>query len=283
LSKLTAEMVVDLLAPSDPRVSPDGELVAFVVASMGRRGEHPEAAVWLAPTDGSAPARKLTAGTANDRAPRWSPDGRLLYFLSDRAECGKAQLHRLPAREGGEAEALTAWKAGVEGFVPLPDSQTVALFARDEPTEEDERREKERDDAEAFGERWPFVRLRLLNPGTREVRTVKALGDRHVAEAAPDPSVRSLAVVTWPTPEEDNWGREGNELLAVDVVVAEQRAVCELPPGAHELAWSADGGEVFLLGHTEPGGVSGTVLFCVAAGGGEPRTLAADSPHAPRG
>jgi Tol biopolymer transport system component len=129
LSKLSAEMVVDLLVVSDPRVSPDGEFVAFVVVPMGRRGEHPEAAVWLAPTDSSAPARKLTAGTANDRAPRWSPDGCWLYFLSDRAERGKAQLYRLPAREGSEAEALTAWKPGVEGASsPSPTARRSRFF-----------------------------------------------------------------------------------------------------------------------------------------------------------
>lgn len=40
MQKLTAEMIVDQLVPSDPRISPDGALVAFVAAPMGRRGEH---------------------------------------------------------------------------------------------------------------------------------------------------------------------------------------------------------------------------------------------------
>ena len=80
--------------------------MAFAVAPVGQRGDYPASAVWLAPADGSAPARRLTAGTAADRSPRWSPDGEHLYFLSDRAARGTAQLHRLPLA-GGKAEALT--------------------------------------------------------------------------------------------------------------------------------------------------------------------------------
>ena len=166
MTGLTPETIVDARMPSDPRVSPDGSLVAFVVAPMGQRGEHRESAIRLAGTDGSPAPRKLTAGHAEDASPRWSPDGEWLYFSSDRVERGKAQIYRLPARTAGEAEVLTSWKAGVEGFVPLPDGRTVAFWAKDEPTEEDERRERERDDAEVFGERWPYARLRLLERAT---------------------------------------------------------------------------------------------------------------------
>jgi dipeptidyl aminopeptidase/acylaminoacyl peptidase len=41
-------------------------------------------ALWIAPTDGSEPARQLTLGANHDAVPRWSPDGRSLAFLSDR-------------------------------------------------------------------------------------------------------------------------------------------------------------------------------------------------------
>ncbi len=41
-------------------------------------------ALWLVPTDGSEPGRQLTLGALHDAAPRWSPDGRWLAFLSDR-------------------------------------------------------------------------------------------------------------------------------------------------------------------------------------------------------
>src|SRR5688500_5618551 len=95
MSELTAELIVDGLGPSEPRVAPDGRLVAYVVGPAGKRDEHPTAAIWLAATDGTSPPRKLTAGAANDRAPRWAPAGGTLFFLSDRKERDKAQLHRI--------------------------------------------------------------------------------------------------------------------------------------------------------------------------------------------
>lgn len=269
MKELTAEMIVDGLTPSDPRLSPDGRLVAFVVAPVGRREEHSRSAIWLAPADGSAGPRRLTAGEAEDKAPRWSPDGDRLYFLSDRSERGKAQLHRMPARGPGEAEALTAWKSGISGFVPLPGNRRVALLCEDEPSEEEERRQAERDDAEVFGEGWPYHRLRLLDVGTGEVRTVD-LGKRHVAEVAPDHEGKRLAVVAWPTPELDN-ARHPSELHLLDLASEERRLACELPSGGQQLSWR---GETLLyLSGVAPGATTGLAAFAVHVPTGEPGML----------
>lgn len=280
MTELTAEMIVDARMPSDPRVSPDGSLVAFVVAPMGQRGEHRVSGIWLSGTTGSPAPRPLTAGHAEDASPRWSPEGAWLYFSSDRAERGKAQTYRLPARAAGEAEKLTSWKTGIEGFVPPSDGRTLAFWAKDEPTAEDERRERERDDAEVFGERWPHARLRLLDLETREVRTVGALGDRHVVEAAPNPAGTQLAVVTWPTPELDNWGR-GEELHVVDLPDGGARLVRGLASGGGSPTWGEDGRRIYLIGDAAPARISGSALFVVDVEGGEPEMLTADLPACP--
>jgi Tol biopolymer transport system component len=99
----TAELLVDRLHPREVAVSPDGRLVAFVAAPVGRREEHPESAVWLARSDAAGAARPFTSGTAEDKAPRFAPDGSTLYFLSDRGEREVAQLYRVPL-DGGEAD-----------------------------------------------------------------------------------------------------------------------------------------------------------------------------------
>lgn len=62
---------------STPRHSPDGRSIALSVWRDGRRD------LWLHHPDGT-PARRLTADTAIDADPVWSPDGAWLYFSSDR-------------------------------------------------------------------------------------------------------------------------------------------------------------------------------------------------------
>ncbi len=62
---------------STPRYAPDGRSIALSVWQDGRRD------LWLYGTDG-VPLRRLTADVVIDRDPFWSPDGRWLYFSSDR-------------------------------------------------------------------------------------------------------------------------------------------------------------------------------------------------------
>ncbi|HET7094356.1 MAG TPA: hypothetical protein VFI22_12780, partial [Thermomicrobiales bacterium] len=67
----------------DPRLSPDGTRVAYVVTRLDREADDYRSAVWLAPLDGGEPAQ-LTSGVARDSEPRWSPDGSRLAFVSNR-------------------------------------------------------------------------------------------------------------------------------------------------------------------------------------------------------
>jgi dipeptidyl aminopeptidase/acylaminoacyl peptidase len=281
VSELTAEMMTDALVPRDLQMAPDGGAVLFVVAPVGQREEHPASAIWIAPSNGSAPARKLTAGVAEDRSPCWAIDGTAFFFLSDRAERGKAQLHRLPL-DGGEAEKLTDWKSGIKEIAPLPDGERVAFLAVDPQTEEDERREKDRDDAQVFGEHWhpQRLRLRLLDLTTREVRTLDALGDRHVAELAPSPDGASIAVITWPTPEIDHIFRDA-ELQIVDLDSGAATLVCVLPAGGHNLSWDRQGERLYYLATRQPAGRGGNSLYEVETQIGEPKLLTEDLPACP--
>ncbi len=67
---------------TEVRISPDNRWIAFQEVTAGA------SRIWLAPF-GACPISRtgwhpLTAGTGWDDKPRWSPDGNLLYFLSDR-------------------------------------------------------------------------------------------------------------------------------------------------------------------------------------------------------
>src|SRR4051795_4946203 len=136
-----AEDLYALRVPTDVRVSPDGSRVAFVVKESSPDKDEYRSAIWLAPADGSAPPRKITLGSKHDNAPRWSPDGRTLAFLSDRGAVlrsgGGADEPRDPQRQsgkppddatqvwllpmdGGEAHQLTRLPASVRGVARGP-------------------------------------------------------------------------------------------------------------------------------------------------------------------
>jgi dipeptidyl aminopeptidase/acylaminoacyl peptidase len=153
MSELTAEVIVDQNFPQDVQIAPVGKQVAYTLAPSGKKEEHETSAIWIASTDRARETRQFTAGEAHDRHPRWSPDGKHLAFLSDRAKRGTAQLY-LIAADGGEALALTSIKnkKSVDDFAWSPGGGQLAFTSADEPTEEDEKKEQERDDARVYGE-----------------------------------------------------------------------------------------------------------------------------------
>ena len=282
---LTAELVVDGLAPRAPVVSPDGRWVVYAVAATGRVGEHPVSHLWIAAVDGSAAPQKLTAGTVADWSPRWAPDSKAVFFLSDRAEDGTTQLHRIRLA-GGDVETLTAWNGGIHGHLPLAAPDLVALLARDEPTDEDRRREKERDDARVWGEHVPLDRIRLLDPRTGGIRTPDAFSCRHAVEMVQRPDGGPLAVLTWATPDLDP-GSQAPQLHVLDV---ENGTTQDLGPAmteAFSLTWwyAEDGWHLAYLATTPPDLIGGAAVYDVvvpAAGeAGEHRSLSAQMAACP--
>jgi dipeptidyl aminopeptidase/acylaminoacyl peptidase len=229
--ELTAELVVDGAVPSQPVVSPDGCWVAYVVAPVGRKGERYASALWVAAADGSSPPWQLTAGNSADSDPRWAPDSASVFFLSDRA--GSAQLHRIRLG-GGEAEVLTDWHGEISDALPLADARLVAIVATDEPTEEDERRRAERDDAFVWGQQLRSGRLRVLDLDSGELGTVDGLGNRHVVELAPRPDGGALAVISWASPETD---AITSELHVVDLETGSVHDLGRLGTEARSPVW----------------------------------------------
>jgi dipeptidyl aminopeptidase/acylaminoacyl peptidase len=139
--------VYALTGVADPRISPDGRRVAYVVNSVDREQNRYRSAIWIAPLDGSEEPRQFTSGEAGDRSPRWSPDGLWLAFVSDRGgenEKEPGQLYVMPA-DGGEPRRLTDGKEGVESVAWSPDSSRIAFArrVRDAAYEEEDERKRE--------------------------------------------------------------------------------------------------------------------------------------------
>jgi dipeptidyl aminopeptidase/acylaminoacyl peptidase len=68
---------------STPSLSPDGKLIAFTVTTVREAENKRHAEVWVVAADGGEPTRFTSPGTESSR-PRFSPDGKYLFFTSNR-------------------------------------------------------------------------------------------------------------------------------------------------------------------------------------------------------
>lgn len=271
---LTPELISDLWSPADPVLSPDGTRVAWTAAPYGRAGEHDERGIWMAPVDRSSPPRRWTYG-ADDSSPRWSPDGTRIALRSDRLERGTHGLYVLAA-DGGEAVQLVARKRSVGDFAWSPDGRRIAFLAPDEPTEEDERRETERDDADVFGERWQCSRLWFIDAEGGEPKVGWA-PERHLTALAWSPDGSRLALLAQDTPQKDDEGRAS--LYVYRPGADDGRLVCAAP-AAGDIGWCGNDTLIYAAPH-ETAPQSSATVWAVSADGGAPGVIGTE-PDEPR-
>jgi len=115
-----------------PAISPDGHWVVFSRSSIIEAENQRHIELWISPSDGSAPAARLTSAAFNSSAPRWSPDGKLLAFRSNRkAQGAEGDIWFLRIdRPGGEAFQI----AGVGGMpIFSPDNHWIAFLKKTPP------------------------------------------------------------------------------------------------------------------------------------------------------
>ncbi len=124
---LTAQTMWQLERLGDPSISPDGKLAVLAVTQYDVEKNKGFSDLWLVPTAGGA-ARQLTSDQANDTAPRFSPDGQWIAFVSKRGEDKDNQIYVI-APDGGEARRVTNVPTGAASPKWFPDSQRIAFIS----------------------------------------------------------------------------------------------------------------------------------------------------------
>lgn len=115
-----------LRTPGRPKISPDGKQIAY--------SENGTIYVISAANEGP---RAITTSSSSASDPRWSGDGKHLYFVSDRSE--SSQIWKLPIDDFGEATQLTTLRQGISSVSLSPDESQVLLnFSDDDLTAESE-------------------------------------------------------------------------------------------------------------------------------------------------
>ena len=90
-----------------PSWSPHNRRIAYTSRMEGTNFEHLD--LWTLPVEGGTPTR-VTDDIPNDWSPTWSPDGRYLYFSSDRGgsmNLWRVQVDESSGRRLGEPEPVT--------------------------------------------------------------------------------------------------------------------------------------------------------------------------------
>jgi dipeptidyl aminopeptidase/acylaminoacyl peptidase len=111
-----------------PVPSPDGRWVVFQVTEPSYDAQQQVSDLWIAPSDGGAPARRLTFTRGGESGAAWSPDSRRLAFSTRREGDEAPQIYVLDVAAGGEAQRITAVSSGARSPRWSPDG-SLLLFA----------------------------------------------------------------------------------------------------------------------------------------------------------
>ncbi len=164
---LTPEQALKVRRISQLTFSADGIHLACTVEEPPKGAEH-STHIWLLDTR-TGEFRQFTASPKSERLPRWSPDGRTLAFLSDRAERNQIYAIRL---DGGDARAITAGKNAVGSFRWSPDGKSFVYLAPEPKSDDEEKKEKDKDDARVFDREQDLGRLWTIDADGKNAKQI---------------------------------------------------------------------------------------------------------------
>ncbi|MFN2159568.1 MAG: prolyl oligopeptidase family serine peptidase [Anaerolineales bacterium] len=139
---ITAEDLYRFEIISGIRISPDGKYIVYAQQRVDKKTEKKYSNLWITPTSGVRP-RQFTYGDQTDTAPRWSPDGHEIAFLSNRGDKEKPPRIFLIPTSGGEARPLSKIKGEITGYSWSPDGKSFVCTVRKTDKEVLERQKDE--------------------------------------------------------------------------------------------------------------------------------------------
>ncbi len=246
----------DLVVVDSAQISPDGQAIAFTRTHQRLAGGKPTpmpASLWRVSFSGGEPQR-LTATAAEDSLPSWSPDGRLIAYLSRRLSAGaKARVLVLPAK-GGKEQALTDEATDVLTFAWSPGGRRIAYLSSTREV--------------GVGRPRPG-RLWILDVSSRKTERLVSLRDWWAWDFAWSPAGTALAAAIAESPDAET------RRIAVLPLSGARRDLATVVCSTSQVAWSRDERTIAWLGAVDHDCSRAGRVFVIPASGGSERSLAA--------
>jgi dipeptidyl aminopeptidase/acylaminoacyl peptidase len=287
---VTAEDYFAFQSAGDPRLSPDGKLVAYVVTTIDQARNRRDSSIWVISADGQAAPRRLTAEGLNSSSPRWSPDGSSLAFLSSRAPASSAAPAEAPrpqvcvlSMSGGEAQILTHLKNGASAPQWSPDGKRFVVLSQTGPSDNVPPAARKSDVRHYSHILYNFNdtgwyddkrnHIFVIDGATGAARQITSGDDWNDADPQWAPDSTRIAFVSDRTGHEYDDGHSKN-IWAIPAEGGPLVRISDHEFGDSQPRWSPDGREIAFTGETERRLFP--KLYLASSAGGAKARLAAD-------
>ena len=282
----TIQDLIGLKYPSELNLSRDGSVVTFTIRETDFTKSRYFRNIWRVSTQ-KGHTEKLTFGTDQNRSPRFSPNGKLIAFLSDRSYIkdgqrfsNRTQIWILPER--GDPWRLTDASENVQFFRWAPDGKSIAFIVKKALPDSVRRLQKEQRshgfDAEEIGKPKQPNEIWLISLSGKTSRKLATI-DPGLNYLAFSPDGKTLAFTTNYTGSEND--AQKYDIFLLDLRSGNMSPFTDFPGPETHPSFSPDGKFIAYISQTVPDiEFAQTDVSLLSVRGGAPRNLTANFDYA---